>query len=176
MIDFSLNHFELFGLAPRYRIDDKALEHAYRALQAVVHPDRHAAAGDSQKRQALQASARVNEAYQTLRDPVTRAEYLLEIRGVDATDETDTQLPVAFLTQQLERREAADEAVGVHDDAALAALSDDVAADAKRLRVDVEHALDGGDVAAARALVRELRFLAKLAEDLDAMRALELDR
>jgi len=176
MIDFSRNHFELFGLPPRYRVDDGALEHAYRALQAKVHPDRHAAASDAQKRQALQASARVNEAYKTLRDPVARAEYLLELRGVDATDETDTQLPVAFLTQQLERRETADEAASAHDDAGLAAISDDVAADAKRLRSDVERALDSNDVVAARGLVRELRFLAKLAEDLDAMRALELDR
>ncbi|HKP67508.1 MAG TPA: Fe-S protein assembly co-chaperone HscB [Casimicrobiaceae bacterium] len=176
MIDFSRNHFELFGLPPRYRVDERQLELAYRALQAEVHPDRHAAASDAQKRQALQASARVNEAYETLRDPVARAEYLLEIRGVDATDETDTQLPVAFLTQQLERRESADEAVSANDDAALAALYDDVLADAKRLRVDVEHALDGDDIVAARALVRELRFLAKLGEDLDAMRALKLDQ
>ena len=110
MIDFSRNHFELFGLPTRYHVDESALEHAYRGLQAEVHPDRHAAAGDSRKRQALQASARVNEAYDTLRDPVARAEYLLEIRGVDAKDETDTQLPVEFLTQQLERRETADEA------------------------------------------------------------------
>lgn len=176
MIDFSRNHFELFGLPPRYRVEERDLEHAYRALQAEVHPDRHAAADDSQKRQALQASARVNEAYETLRDPVARAEYLLEIRGVDAKDETDTQLPLEFLTQQLERRETADEAVSAHDDAALAALYDDVLADAKRLRVDVERALDGDDVVAARALVRELRFLSKLAEDLDAMRTLELDR
>jgi len=175
MIDFSRNHFELFGLPSRYRIDDVALEHAYRALQSDVHPDRHAAAGDAQKRQALQASARVNEAYRTLSDPVARAEYLLRVRGVDATDETDTKLAVAFLTRQLERREAADEAVDAHDESALAALSKDVADDAARLRADVERALDGGDHETARPLVRELRFLAKLAEDLDAMRAVELD-
>jgi len=112
--------------------------------------------------------------------PSVAAEFLqdrlLEIRGVDAKDETDTQLPLEFLTQQLERRETADEAVSAHDDAALAALYDGVLADAKRLRVDVERALDGDDVVAARALVRELRFLSKLAEDLDAMRTLELDR
>ena len=175
MIDFSLNHFELFGLPSRYRIDETALEHAYRTLQGNVHPDRHAAAGDAQKRHALQASARVNEAYRTLSDPVARAEYLLHVRGINATDETDTKLPVAFLTRQLERREAADEAADAHDEAALAALSKDVADDAVRLRAEVERALDGDDLPAARSLVRELRFLAKLAEDLDALHAVELD-
>jgi molecular chaperone HscB len=175
MIDFSRNHFELFGLPLRYRIDEAALEHAYRALQTDVHPDLHASAGDAQKRLALQASARVNEAYRTLSDPVTRAEYLLHVRGVDATDETDTKLPVAFLTRQLERREAADDAADAHDEAALAALSNEVAADTARLLADVERVLDGDDQEAARALVRELRFLSKLAEDLDAMQGVELD-
>jgi molecular chaperone HscB len=175
MIDFSSNHFELFGLPLRYRVDATALEHAYRALQGDVHPDRHAAASDAQKRLALQASARVNEAYRTLRDPVGRAEYLLQLRGVDATAETDTHLPVAFLTRQLERREAADEAVDRRDEPALRALLDEVDEDAARLRGEVEHALDGNDLQAARSRVRELRFLSKLAEDIDAMRAVELD-
>jgi molecular chaperone HscB len=47
MIDFSRNHFELFGLPPRYRIDDDALDAAYRKLQTEVHPDRFAGAGDA---------------------------------------------------------------------------------------------------------------------------------
>jgi molecular chaperone HscB len=175
MIDFSRNHFELFGLPLRYRVDAAALEHAYRALQGDVHPDRHAAAGDAQKRIALQASARVNEAYRTLKDPVARAEYLLHVRGVDATSETDSRLEVAFLTRQLERREAADEAVDNHDAPALAALLEDVDADATQLRTAVEHALDGEDLEVARSRVRELRFLSKLAEDLDAMQGVEQD-
>jgi len=175
MIDFSRNHFELFGLPLRYRVDAAALERAYRALQADVHPDRHAAADDARKRIALQASARVNEAYRTLNDPVARAEYLLHVRGVDATSETDSRLDVAFLTRQLERREAADEAVDNHDVPALTALLEDVAADAARVRTDVERALDGEDLEVARARVRELRFLSKLAEDLDAMQGVEQD-
>jgi molecular chaperone HscB len=175
MIDFSRNHFELFSLPLRYRVDAAALERAYRALQADVHPDRHAAADDARKRIALQASARVNEAYRALKDPVTRAEYLLHIRGVDATSETDSRLEVAFLTRQLERREMADEAVGNHDAPALAAMLADVAADAAQLRIAVERALDGEDLEIARARVRELRFLSKLAEDLDAMQGVEQD-
>src|SRR5581483_5336109 len=87
MIDFSLDHFRLFGLPARYRIDAAALERAYRGVQGAVHPDRYAGAGDAQKRLALQASARANEAYRTLRDPIARAEYLLALRGVDATSE-----------------------------------------------------------------------------------------
>ena len=176
MIDFSRNHFELFGLPLRYRIDTAALERSYRDLQGGVHPDRHAGGSDAQKRVALQASARVNEAYRTLRDPVARAEYLLQLRGVDATSETDSRLPVAFLTQQLERREAAENAAALHDEVALAGLVKAVRQDADRLRVDVEGVLEQDDLDAARMRVREMRFLAKLADDLDAMHATELDR
>lgn len=173
MIDFSGDHFQLFGLQPRYRIDAAALERAYRDLQREVHPDRFAGGTDTQKRLALQASARVNEAYRTLRDPVARAEYLLALRGVDATSETDSHLSTAFLARQLERREQADEARDEHDVRMLAQLVGDVRGDAADLAVEVEHALDGSDDEAARTRVRELRFLAKLAEDLDALSVAE---
>ena len=62
MIDFSRNHFELFGLSARYRVDQDALDAAYRKLQSEVHPDRFAGGSDAERRIALQASARVNEA------------------------------------------------------------------------------------------------------------------
>ncbi len=174
MIDFSRNHFELFGLPVRYVVDAAALEAAYRALQTNVHPDRHAAGSEAQKRAAAQASARVNEAYRALRDPVTRAEYLLHLQGADVTDASG-RLPVAFLTEQLERREAADEAVAAHDDATLARLVRDVRAEAAALQHDVERALTERNLDVASARVRELRFLTKLADDLDALHADEVD-
>src|SRR6185436_18390046 len=146
MIDFSQNHFELFGLPLRYRIDAGALERAYRTLQTRVHPDRHAAGTDAEKRVALQASARVNEAYRALRDPVARATHLLELRGVAVDAETDNRLPVDFLTRQLERREAADEALDAHDDAALARIVREVRDDASAAEVDVARALDENDL------------------------------
>lgn len=169
MIDFSRNHFELLGLRPWFRVDADAVERAYRELQRSVHPDRFANASDGEKRLALQASARVNEAYRTLRDPLARAEYLLSLRGIETNDATDTRLPVAFLTRQLERREAAEEACVAHDAAALEALVADVRSDASALADDVARRLDVDDRTAA-ARVREWRFLEKLADDLDALR------
>src|SRR2546428_127562 len=104
MIDFSQNYFALFGLPQRYRFDPEELDAAYRALQRVVHPDRYAAAGDAERRIALQSSARVNEAYRALKDPVGRAQYLLSLRGIDALAETDTAFPAEVLQPELERR------------------------------------------------------------------------
>ena len=151
-------------------MDTALLDRAYRALQSEVHPDRFAGAPEAEQRLALQSSARVNEAYKALREPVARAQYLLSLRGIDAFAETDTALPLEFLERQLERREAANDALAAGDRARLKALAADARADAKRqerrlaARLDTEGAWD-----AARADVRELRFLAKLAADIDAM-------
>jgi molecular chaperone HscB len=172
MIDFSRNHFELFGLPARYRVDADALDASYRRLQTEVHPDRHAASGDADKRLALQASARVNEAYRVLKDPVQRAQYLLSLNGVDAVGETDTALPLDFLERQLERREEASEALGNEDERALSSLRQAVLGDAREIEDQLVRELDGdADYAKARPRVRELTFLAKLADDIDAMSA-----
>jgi molecular chaperone HscB len=170
MIDFSRNHFELFGLPERFRFDPALLDQAYHALQSEVHPDRFAHAGEAEQRLALQSSARVNEAYRALRDPVARAQYLLSLRGIDAFAETDTALPYDFLERQLERREAASEALAARDASRIRAIAAEVRADAERLeqrlaaRIDTEGAFD-----AAREDVRQFRFLAKLGADIDEM-------
>jgi len=169
MIDFSRNHFELFGLPERFRFDPAVLERAYRALQSEVHPDRFATAQDAERRVALQSSARVNEAYQALKDPVTRAQYLLSLRGIDAFAETDTQLPLAFLEHQLERREAASDAFQTRDVAAIDAALTAVRTESAELEAHLAALLDSAAWDAARMCVRELKFLAKLAADMDAM-------
>jgi molecular chaperone HscB len=170
MLDFSRDHFELFGLPAQFQLDAAALDEAYRRLQTEVHPDRHASGSDADRRLALQASARANEAYRTLREPITRAEYLLSLQGIDARDETDTQLPVDFLERQLERREQASEAADARDARTLGAVLDEVRGEARALEDRVRDCLDRRHAyAEARVPVRELRFLHKVVEDLAAL-------
>jgi len=170
MIDFSRNHFELFGLPERFRFDVALLDRAYRALQSEVHPDRYAAATETERRRALQSSARVNEAYRALKDPVARAQYLLTLHGVDAAGDARASLAIDFLERQLERREAAAAAEAVGDVPALEALLAEARAEAAELEQRVAGLLDTDSAwDAAQPRVRELRFLSKLAEDLDAM-------
>jgi molecular chaperone HscB len=172
MIDFSRNYFELFGLPVRFRCDNEALDRAYRALQGDVHPDRFAAATDADRRLALQSSARVNEAYAALRDPVARAQYLLALRGIDAMPVHDTRLPLPFLERQLERREEAAAAAAAGDLDALETMLREVRAEARALEARLGTLLDvDGAWDEASLRVRELRFLHKLAEDVDAMAA-----
>jgi molecular chaperone HscB len=114
MFDFSQNHFDLFGLPVAFDVDTGSLAARYRALQQAVHPDRFATAGAHGQRLSLQAATRVNEAHATLRDPLTRACYLLELGGIMIDAEATVSDPT-FLAEQMALREALDEVHGSAD-------------------------------------------------------------
>src|SRR5687767_2342346 len=116
------NHFELFHLPQRFAVDPAALDAAYREVQNRVHPDKFTTATDTEKRVAMQWATRANEAYQTLKSPFRRAAYLCELNGIDLQTESNTAMPADFLMQQMEWREALEEARAENDLSALEAL------------------------------------------------------
>lgn len=169
------SHFDLFGLPATYAIDRERLDAAYRELQSAVHPDRFAARPDAEQRLAMQRATQVNEAYQTLKHPVNRGVYLLQLQGVDALDARDTQMAPAFLMQQMEWREAIDDARAARDPASLDALTAELRAEHRRIEAALAGLLDDAkDVDGARETVRQLRFMDKLiAEVGDVIEELE---
>ena len=162
------NHFELMGLPVAFAIDAPQLERAYRDLQSRVHPDKFAAGSGADKRIAMQWATRANEAYRTLKDPVARARYLLALKGFDTGEETNTAMPADFLMEQMELREASATARTERDAPALEELRSTLAASrAEMLRMlgralDADHNYDAGC-----SMVRKLRFLDKLDEEVD---------
>lgn len=165
--DFARNHFELLGLPVQYAVDPARLEHGYRELQSQVHPDRFAVASEPERRVAMQWATRANEAYRTLRDPLERARYLLHLKGYDTGEETNTSMPPDFLMQQMEWREAAAEARGARDRGRLEALRGDLEAAHGEMLGQLERAIDRqANYDAGCSLVRKLRFLAKLEEEI----------
>jgi molecular chaperone HscB len=167
-IDFTKNHFELFGFPVAYALDIAALDRAYREVQSEVHPDRFAHATDTEKRLAAQWATRANEAYRTLKSPLNRGRYFLTLQGIDTQEESNTAMPVDFLMQQMEWREAVVEAKAAKDEIALDALAtqkrDEEAALFAQLAAELQHT---GTQPAARETVRKLRFLEKLGEEID---------
>ena len=162
------NHFELFGLAPAFALDPEGLERSYREIQAQVHPDRFAHAGDAERRASLQWTTRVNEAYRTLKDPVQRGKHILELHGIDVAFETNTQMPTEFLLRQLELREQLESAIAGKDPSALDALKANLLHSRKLLEGEIAAAIDARkDYAAAAELVRKLMFLQRLDEEID---------
>src|SRR5260221_14673147 len=89
-VDFTSNYFELFGLPRRFAIDAAQLAAAYREIQSKVHPDRFASASDAERRRSMQWATFTNEAYRTLREPLGRARYIVNLNGVDTAEETNT--------------------------------------------------------------------------------------
>ena len=160
------SHFDLFDLPPTYAIDAKKLDDAYRTVQAQVHPDRFAAAGDAQKRVAMQWATRANEAYQTLRDPLKRAIYMLSLRGVHADAENNTAMEPAFLMQQMEWRENIEDAADAKNLGALEALLHELR-DQERIRFEKLAALiDSHADQAASEAVRQLMFIERVASEI----------
>src|SRR5438105_1092076 len=131
--------FELFGVPRRFEQDRAALDARWRALQAEVHPDRFATQGAAAQRVAMQWAVRVNEAYERLKDPLRRAAYLCGLHGAPIDAEDNTAMPPAFLLQQLEWREALDEAT---DTAEVEALAREVAARRSALLARLEELID----------------------------------
>ncbi len=157
--------FELFGLVPRFAQDRAALDARWKELQREVHPDRFAAQGASAQRVAMQWSARINEAYQRLKDPLKRAGYLCELNGAAIRAEDNTAMPAAFLMQQMEWREALDDASGVEE---LNQISAEVNSNRREMLQKCEHLLDVvHDYPAAVAQVRALMFIERFARDIE---------
>ena len=173
LIDFSKNHFELFGLPVSFQLDMTQLEQAYRQLQSQVHPDKHAHLGETEKRLALQWATQANHAYQTLRQPLARARYLLQLNGIDTQEETNTAMPADFLMEQMEWREAIGDAKAAQDINELEALSHRLRREVQHMQLTVAQLLDEQQAyAMAAELVRKLRFFEKLDNELgDAIEA-----
>jgi len=157
--------FTLFGLPERHALDRADLDARWRRLQAEVHPDRHAGDCASAQRIAMQWAVRVNEAYQRLKDPLRRAAYLCERRGAAIQAENNTAMPAAFLMQQMQWREALEEAAGA---AEVESLEAEVAAAEREMLADVARLLDvAGDAPAAAAEVRALMFVNRFRQDIE---------
>jgi molecular chaperone HscB len=165
-LNLQSNDFELFGLPERFAQDRAAIDARWKELQREAHPDRFAAQGAAAQRVAMQWSVRINEAYQRLKDPLRRAAYLCELRGAPIDAENNTAMPARFLIEQMEWREALDEAAGEAD---LEVLDEQL----KRSRSDVlrqiEQLLDeGADPAGAARQVRALMFIERFGQDVQA--------
>ena len=165
MINFQQNHFELFGLPPRFRLDLAQLERAYRDIQSRVHPDKFVHAGDAERRVSMQSATRVNEAYRTLKSPLARARYLLALHDVDVQSESNIAMPPEFLLQQMQWRESVEEAADRPGE--LAALALRLAREMEEHYSRLERHLDADDdYTHAAESVRKLMFLERLRQEI----------
>ena len=159
--------FTLLGLPAAFDINEEALRQRYQALQKEVHPDRFANKSESERTIALGITARINEAYDTIQKPLSRAAYLLSLRGVEVFSETNTTMPADFLMQQMEWREAL--ADSQTQQKPLSPLRDEVQAALFAVIEKTKIALTAADNENATDAVRRWKYLQKLLADIDGM-------
>lgn len=166
-MNLSSNYFEIFNLATTYKVDGQLLEERYLQLQRQFHPDRYASRSAQEQRVAVQSAAAVNQAYTTLRTPIKRAQYLLEL--VDAKpQDSNTISDSDFLYEQMALRESIAELREATDPMiSLKALEEGIDANLDLLQGEFADRYDRGDMTGAADTLAKMQFYSKLMYELD---------
>jgi molecular chaperone HscB len=165
--DVAADHFAVLGVPRRYAVDLGDLEARYKDLSRNLHPDRFARADPRARRASLERSVQLNEAWRTLRDPVRRAEYLLERAGVKVASD---DVPPEMLMEVLELREELAEARAAGDDVKVSRMAADVQGRADDAMAAIAKGLDAGPeglAVAAKRLVA-LRYWRRFLDEVEA--------
>lgn len=167
------NYFELFDLPVSFDIDLELLADRFRELQQRLHPDKFVTSSEQERRLSIQHASRVNDAYQALRNPLKRAQYLLEHYGYSAEQNAST-MDNAFLMEQIElREELAEIPAQGNPETALDAYLNKVDVFEKELVLNIKLQLDNVEEDSLRSgllgkvneEVKKLQFIYKLKEE-----------
>ncbi|HBO24971.1 MULTISPECIES: co-chaperone HscB [unclassified Providencia] len=171
-----MDYFTLFGLSPNYTLDNEQLTRRFQDLQRQYHPDRFATCSEQEKMQSLQQAATINAAYQTLRHPLKRAEYMLLLQGIDINNEQHTMHDTAFLMEQLALREELDD---IENSSKVLELLTIFIKNVKQMQQTrsalMVTQLNAMDWEQAADTVRKLRFLDKLQQQAEQLEERLLD-
>lgn len=156
------NYFELFSLEVGFDINLTALEDAYQAQISKFHPDKFALKSDKEKSLALQNTSLINTAFDTLNSALLRATYLLDLQGINAFDEKDTQMDVDFLMSQISLREQLEAIESNKDELELDDFIQNINDKINKNISQTKQLFDVDDFEKIKNLVRELKFYNQL--------------
>jgi molecular chaperone HscB len=162
----SQNFFTLLKLPEAFVIDLEKLNQNYQSIQREIHPDRFASFDDETKLESIKKTAQVNDAYQTLKSPIRRAEYLLQLHGVNIHDEKYIAVPQDFLMQQMEWREELE--THKQNKLALEKLAADIQKNKNEMMNQLPTFFDHKDhLNDAIKITRELNFIEKIEQHIN---------
>ncbi|MDM8545077.1 Fe-S protein assembly co-chaperone HscB [Candidatus Venteria ishoeyi] len=164
------NYFQLFKLPMQFELDITKLRTAYRELQRQFHPDRFAHASDQERRIAMQKTTQINEAFQTLKQPLKRAQYMLNLKGMQPDPQVTPPLEPEFLMTQMELREALE---GISQQAdpsmVLMGFNDTVSQHIQQFLQQFSTLFQQEKLAQAQTCVNQLHFFYKLQEEAEKL-------
>ncbi len=167
-MDVTQNYFQVFNIPSAFVIDTSELATRYRELQKGVHPDKFANASVREKRMAVQYAAFINEAFNVLATPLSRAQYLLELNGVALDQQGTADIDTLFLMEQVEIREAlADIKSQQGSEDELKQIRQQVQLQSQNLIDVYSDSISKGDLLAAKKAVLKLQFMDKITQDID---------
>ena len=171
-----MNHFDLFRLPFQFELDGSLLSTQFRELQRRFHPDNFATASERDRLMSIQKAAQINDAFQTLKNPISRAEYMLSEKGIDIRGEQKTLHDPEFLMQQMELREALEDIPYASEpEDALFDFEQQISALYKSQLADLEGLLNQEDWQQAADAVRKLKFIDKLRYEIERLEETLLD-
>ncbi|MDB3966790.1 Fe-S protein assembly co-chaperone HscB [Porticoccaceae bacterium] len=166
------NFFEIFAIPVAWQVDSSQLQSKYLKLQQEFHPDRYASSGDTEKRLAVQTASLINQAYDTLKSPLKRAQYLLELKQIDASQDSHITSDGAFLMEQIELREALSDVRDSADPfAALDSLRNGVESSYVEQQNQFQAQYQESDFDHAFNIVAKMQFSTKLLDEIEQLEA-----
>ncbi|MGF1874927.1 co-chaperone HscB [Photobacterium frigidiphilum] len=165
-----MNHFELFRLPFQFELDGGLLSTQFRELQRRFHPDNFATASERDRLMSVQKAAQINDAFQTLKNPISRAEYMLSEQDMDIRGEQKTLQDPEFLMQQMELREELEDISDASDpESALFDFEQQITVLFKSQLSVLEQLLNQEDWEEAADAVRKLKFIDKLRYEIERL-------
>ncbi len=161
-MSLTTNYFELFNLPIDFEVDLRALSGRYHKLQQAVHPDNYASAPERERRLAVQKAAQINEAFQTLKNPLKRAHYFLELHHTLPESANQHILDNAFLMQQMELRETLAE---INDTESLNDFLAQLTQSQQNIMTTLSQQFEAQNYESAYYSINKLHFFEKLYEE-----------
>lgn len=162
-----MNYFDLFGLPTAFELDGSLLSSAFRTLQKQCHPDNFATHTESERLAAVQKAAQINDGYQALKNPISRAEHLLALQNIQLDSEQHTLQDTDFLMTQLELREELEQLERQQPSLEqLTEFEQRVKKMHQHYLAQVEQQLQQSQWLSAADSVRKLKFITKLTHEI----------
>jgi molecular chaperone HscB len=178
-MDIAQNYFKLLRLPQTYFVDRAELSTHYRELQKQFHPDKFATTSANEQRLAVQFSAYINTAYQTLKSSVLRAEYLLSLVGEEVDHQSTTISDGQFLMLQMEWRETLGDISMLNEldiaEKQLESLSCVVKQESLSLEALFDQSYNEKKIEIAKQVVAKLHFVHKMSREIESLEASLLD-
>jgi molecular chaperone HscB len=162
-----MNYYRVLGLEPKLQLDGQELQQIFYRRSRELHPDRFARASKEQQAAALEESSLLNDAYRTLKDPVTRAEYFLKESGFDISNQGTKNVPPELLEEVFELNMLLEEAAPGPELAAAAAKFQTLLAAADQ-EMEALFARPEPPLEELRQLLNRRRYIANLVREIAA--------